>query len=54
MKETPHYGQIVTTKRTILAFIRDISMPVTLNTVRLLAYGVKTEKDQLRLNNIFG
>ncbi len=50
--ELPHSGQIITTKRTINDFISDIEMPVTINTVYLLAGGTCTEEDKIRLFSI--
>ncbi len=47
--ELPHYGQILTTKKCIWEFILGIDMPVTENTVRLLAHGLNTQDDYLRL-----
>ena len=45
----PHYGQILTTKKTILSFIDEIDMSVTDNTVYLLTYGLNSQEDYLKL-----
>lgn len=39
--ELGHAGQIVTTRKTITDFIRDIQSPVTYNTVYLISEGLK-------------
>lgn len=50
--EIGHAGQIVTTKKSILWFIREIESPVTYNTVCLISDGLKGEYDYLRLYSV--
>lgn len=38
--DLPHYGQILTTKKTIASFIDDIERSVTHNAVCLLSTGI--------------
>ena len=47
--ELPHYGQILTTKNTILSFINDIEIPVVENTIYLLTYGFSTRDEYVKL-----
>ena len=50
--ELGHVGQIVTTRKTINEFIRDIQSPVTYNTVYLISKGLKGDYDQLKLYSV--
>ena len=47
-----HYGQIITTRRTIKRFIWDNAYPVTYNTVFLISEGLKGIEDHLRLYSV--
>ena len=47
-----HDGQIITTRCTIIGFIRDIQKPVAYNTVYLISEGLYGRKDYLRLYSV--
>ncbi len=47
--DLPHYGQILTTKKTIASFIDDIERSVTHNAVCLLSTGIIDQDDHLKL-----
>ena len=47
--DAPHDGQIITYRRNILAFARDIDTSVTYNTVYLLSHGLDSKDSYLRL-----
>ncbi len=49
MSKTPHYGQIITTKRAIIENIRDINKSVTYNTIYLIGDYVHNQDYYLRL-----
>ncbi len=51
-EELPHYGQILTTKRTIVDFIRDADNPVTVNTIWLMVLGLDHPESRLRLYSV--
>ncbi len=46
---TPHCGQIVSSRKAIISFIRDIDTSVTFNAVYLLSSGLNAQDDYLRL-----
>lgn len=47
-----HGGQIITTRRTILDFIRDIQSPVSYTTVYLISEGISGREHYLRLYSV--
>ncbi len=47
--KTQHDGQIVTTRRAIVSYSRDIDTSVTYNTVYLLSHGLDSQDSYLRL-----
>lgn len=51
-KPLGHGGQIITTRWTILDFIRDIQCPVAYNTVYLISEGLYGREDDLRLYSV--
>ncbi len=50
--ELGHAGQIVTTRKTINVFIRDIQSSVSYNTVCLISEGLKGDYDRLKLYSV--
>ncbi|MCR5835655.1 MAG: hypothetical protein K6G88_04040 [Lachnospiraceae bacterium] len=51
-KSLGHGGQIITTRWTILDFIRDIQCPVAYNSVYLISEGLYGREDYLRLYSV--